>query len=208
MKLKLYASLIVIALVAGLFAWWSWDLRWRPNTIDRNQEEIAKLLEQSGWVSPGGSGPKLYMISFRTCPDCIRYKTEEFPKLQAAGVDTRVIMVIREDLNGAVRSTPVERATVAEIWANRSWPLLESWMGVHPEAWKPTGIPAADGDIARAGIVAAGPKLVADLTPLLRQNGIKFAYPLLIWWTKDGQMHGCACESPKTYAKVRQELGA
>jgi len=209
MKFKVWATLVLIVLVAGagLYGWWSLDLRWRPKTIDRNQAEIAKLLDASGWVSPGLKGPKLYMISFRNCPDCLRYRTVEFPKLHKAGVDTRVVVVIRKDLNGVVRSTPVERATVAELWANRSWGLYQDWMAVHPEAWKAPGILPADGDTGRSAIVAAGPSLVEELTPLLRQNGIKFAYPLLIWWTKDGQMHGCACEKPQTYAKVRKELG-
>lgn len=208
MKKWLIAALIVVLLAGGAFLYWDNALRWRPKTITKNQAEIAKILEQSGWVSPGAPGPKLYMIGFRTCPDCIRFKTEEFPVLHRAGVDTRVIEVARADVNGVSKSTPAERSTVAELWINRDWGLMERWDAVPPEAWTAPGVPPADGDIARTAVVEAGRSMVEDLTPLLKANGIRFAYPLLIWWDKDGQMRGCACEKRQTYRFVRQELGA
>lgn len=207
---KLWLGLIlVIALVGGGYYWlWSVDLRWRPKTIAKNQVEIAKILEQSGWVSPGAKGPKLYMVSYRTCTDCIRFEKTEFPKLHAAGVDTRVIMIARADKNGVERSTPPERATVAELWANRSWTLHEAWTAGNPDLWQATGIPPADGDLGRTALIEASRKLVTDLTPLVKKDGINFAYPLLVWWDKDGRMRGCACEKEETYRFVLKELGA
>ncbi len=206
---RLWAILVLVVALVGTagWAWWNYDLRWRPKTIVKNQAEITKLLEASGWVSPGNKGAKLYMVSFRTCPDCIRFEKEEFPGLHAAGVDTRVIEIARRDRNGVAKSTPAERATVAEIWLNRSWPLMERWKSVPAEAWTAPGIPAADGDMARTAVVEAGRSTVDQLTPLLKKNGINFAYPLLIWWTPDGEMHGCACEKRETYRFLRKELG-
>lgn len=207
-KVVLWLGLIVVVAVAGLIAWWALDLRWRPKTIDKHQAEIAKILETSGWVSPGGGPNRLYMISFRSCTDCLRFEAEAFPKLHKANVDTRVIVMARRDENGMERSTPVERATVAQLWLTRSWPLFEAWHGVAHEAWPGTGIPPADGDMARTAVVEAGRKMVDDLRPLLKDNGIDFYYPLLVWWTKDGEMHGCACEKPQAYRRVLKELGA
>lgn len=200
-------ALVLAAVGFGLWAWWNYDLRWRPHTIKRHQAEIARILEQSGWVSPGLTGPKLYMVSFRTCPDCIRFKEEEFPKLHEAGVDTRVIEIARADKNGVPKSTPVERATVAELWTNRSWKLMEAWEAAPAEAWTAPGLPPADGDIARTAVIEAGRKTVEDLRPLLKANGVSFAYPALVWWTKDGEMRACACERRETYRFVRKELG-
>jgi len=208
-KLKLWAGLVLAVLVVagGLYGWWALDLRWRPHTIKRHQAEIAQLLQKSGWVSPGRKGPVLYMISYRSCEDCIRYEAFEFPKLAKASVDTRVIMVARRDYNGLSKSTPAERSTVAELWVNRSWLLHEAWAKVTPPAaWTAPGIPPADNDTARAAVVEQSRLLVDQLEPLLKDNGIRFAYPTLIWWTKDGVMRGCACESPHTYARVRREL--
>jgi hypothetical protein len=198
---------VVAAAGAIVFALWNFDWRWRPHTITKHQDMIAHALEQAGWVSPHLTGPRLYMISFRACPDCIRFETEEFPKLQAAKVDTRVIVIALPDRNGQSRSTPAERTTVAELWINRSWKLFQQWSQSTPDGWTAPGIAPADGDAARSAVVAAGRSLVDDLTPLLADNGVRLAYPTLIWWTKDGRMRGCACEKAQTYRFVEKELG-
>jgi hypothetical protein len=194
-------------LLGGLWAWWNFDLRWRPKTIVRNQAEITKLLEQSGWVSPGLPGKKLYMVSFRTCPDCLRFEGEMFPKLHAAGVDTRVIEIARADKNGVVNSTPTERNTVAALWLGRSWKLKEQWSSVPPATWTAPGLPSADGDRARTAVVEAGRQLAEDLRPLLKDNGVRFAYPILVWWDDKGQMRACACKHRESYRFVKKELG-
>lgn len=207
-SIRLWGALVlVLALVAGgWWAVWNYELRWRPRTIVRHQAEIARLLETSGWVSAGAKGPRLYMVSFRSCTDCVRFKTEVAPQLLAEGVDLRVIVVARRDRNGLSRSSPAERATVAELWINRSGPLMKRWDSTPPDAWTAPGVPAADGDAARTAVVEAGRDMTERLTPLLKANGIDFAYPLLVWWNQDGEMRGCACESSRTYRFVRREL--
>lgn len=209
-RFKIWASvaLVLAVVVAGLWALWNFELRWRPKTITRHQAEITQLLEHSGWVSPGLKGKTLYMLSFRSCPDCIRFRAEEFPALHAAGVDTRVIMIARRDLNGLAQSTPEERSTVAQIWITRDWNRLEAWEAGPPQAWKAIGIPPADGDIARTAVVESGRSLVDRLRPLLKKNGVRLAYPTLVWWNDKGEMRACACEKRETYRFVRRELGA
>jgi hypothetical protein len=209
-RFKLWGSVALIAAViaVGVWATWNFELRWRPKSITRHQVEITQLLEHSGWVSPGLTGKKLYMLSFRSCPDCIRFRTEEFPRLHAANVDTRVIMVARRDKNGLAKSTPVERATVAQLWLTRDWKLLEAWESVPVDAWKAPGIAPADGDMARMAVVESGRSTVDRLRPLLRDNGINLAYPTLVWWNAKGEMRACACEKRQTYRFVRRELGA
>jgi len=209
-RFKLWASsaLVLAVALAGVWALWNYELRWRPKTIVRHQTEIAQLLQQAGWVSPGLKGKPLYVVGFRSCPDCIRFRDEEFPALHAAGVDTRVILIARRDQNGLARSTPAERATVAQLWLNRDWKLLEAWESVPPQAWKAAGVPPADGDLARTAVVDGGRSMVDRLTPLLRANGVKFAYPTLVWWNDKGEMRACACEKRETYRFVRRELGA
>lgn len=200
-------ALVVVLAGAGLWAFWNYDLRWRPKTITKHQAEIGQILEGAGWVSPGLKNGKIYMVSFRTCPDCLRFKSEQFPDLHAKGIDTRVIEVARRDRNGLPRSTPVERATVAELWLTRSWPLMERWESMPADAWTAPGVPAADGDAARTAVVEAGRDMVDKLTPLLKANGVNFAYPTLVWWNAKGEMRACACEKRETYRFVRAELG-
>ena len=208
-RLWLIATGVLVLIGGGVFGWWALDYRWRPHTIKTHQAEIAAILEHSGYVSPRLTGPKLYMISFRSCPDCIRFEDQAFARLHAAGVDTRVIMIARGEYNGVLKSTAPERATVAELWLNRSWKLYEDWTALKPPtAWTAPDIPPADGDLGRTAVVEAGRKAVADLRPLLKDNGIDFAYPTLIWWDKAGVMRGCACEKAQTYGNVLKELGA
>ena len=212
-KLKLWGSLILVLIVVGggLYGWWALDLRWRPKTITRNQAQIAALLQRSGWVSPGLKGPQIYEIGFRSCPDCVRLRLEEFPRYWKANVDTRMILVARRDYNGVSKSTPAERSTVAELWFNRSWKLLEKWEDTPIDAWTAPGIPAADNDAARSAVVEQGRQLVAEITPLLAANGVDnrgFRYPTLVWWDRQGHMRACACEQRQTYRFVRKELGA
>jgi hypothetical protein len=209
-KFKIWgpALLIVAVITAGVWALWNYDLRWRPKTITRNQAEIAQLLKTAGWVSPTGRGRPLYMISFRDCADCIRFETEAFPKLREAGVDTRIIMIARRDQNGLPKSTPIERATVAQLWLTRDWKLLEAWQAVPAEAWKAPGVPPADGDMARMAVVEGGRTLVDQLRPMLRANGVNLRYPTLVWWNDKGQMRACACERRESYHHVVRELGA
>jgi len=191
----------------GLYLWWSLDLRWRPHPITKNQAEIARILDGSGWVSPGLTGPKLYLIAYRDCADCNRFEADQFADLQKAGVDTRVIAVARPDENGQAKSTVAERSTVAELWVNRNWGLFQRWSASPVANWTAQGVPAADGDVARSAVVEASRDVVDKLTPLLKANGITFGYPTLVWWGKDGKMEGCACRAPQSWNRLRQDLG-
>ena len=208
-RFKLWGSVLLIlaVILAGVWATWNFELRWRPKTIAKHQAEISQLLQQAGWVSPGTGKRPLYMVSFRTCPDCLRFKDEEFPKLTRAGVDTRVIEIARRDVNGLPKSTPVERTTVAQLWLTRDWRLLEAWYAVPADAWKAPGIPPADGDMARSAVVEGGRSFVDRLAALLKDNGVDLRYPTLIWWDGQGRMRGCACEKRETYRFVEKELG-
>jgi hypothetical protein len=122
-------------------------------------------------------------------------------------VDTRVIVIARRDVNGLSKSTPVERATVAQLWLTRDWKLLQAWEAAPPDAWTAPGIPRADGDLARMAVVEGGRSLVDRLTRLMGDNRVRFAYPLLVWWNAKGEMRACACEAPQSYRFVRRELG-
>jgi hypothetical protein len=212
MMRRLQAWALMIAFLAiiggGLYLWWRLDLRWRPHAIDKNQDEIGKILDGADWVSPGLTGPKLYVIAYRDCTACNRFQQAAFPGLQKAGVDTRVIVIARADENGQPRSTAAERSTVAELWMNRNWGLYQRWMAGPSNAWTAPGLPVADNDIARSAVVEVGRDVVGKLRPLLKANGVDFGYPLLIWWAKDGKMEACACRAPQSWSHAVKDLAA
>ncbi len=194
---------LAVAIVIAVFAWWQVDLRWRPHTLTKDAPQIAAALDKAGWVSPGLKGGKvLWMISYRSCPDCIRFEDEEFPRLHAAGVDTRVIMAPRPK-----GTTAAERASIAALWATRDWKLYEQWTSMPIAAWTAPGLPSADSDVARAAELQRSETFIADMKPLLKPNDLPLHYPTLIWTDAHGRLRGCACEQRQTYKYVRQELG-
>ncbi|HEY3799195.1 MAG TPA: hypothetical protein VGL58_12660 [Caulobacteraceae bacterium] len=201
-------ALVAIAAVAGAVIYLMWDLdwRWRPVTLTKDTDAIGQSLAQAGWVSPHLTGPKLYVLAYRACAPCSQFETTEFPALQAAEVDTRVIMVAPADLNGAPQSTPAERATVAELWTNRSWKLWQQWQAAPAASWPATGIAPADGDAARTAVISVGRQLVTSLTGQLKDNGVTLTWPMLVWQAKDGSLQACACADQRGWAPVVKAL--
>lgn len=172
-------------------------------TLSVGEDKIRALITGAGWVSPGLSKSRwIYMVSFRSCPDCIRFESEVFPALHKAGVDTRVIVIARR-----ARSTAPERTGVGELWARRDWKTFETWTGMPVDAWTGEGYPSGDLDPARAALVEKARQFVDDLRPLLADNGVDLRYPTLIWQGRDGHLRGCACETRETYPALRTELG-
>jgi hypothetical protein len=200
------AAVVAVLAVAG-YSRAADDANDRPKTLT-HEAELRKLLETSGWVSPGLSKTKvLYMVSWQSCPPCILYEREDFPKLHAAGVDTRVIMYAR-----ASSSTPQERSGVAELWKNRSWATWKKFTAIPTSSWTAEGIPPADTTPERAALVKKSQAFADKMRELMAANGIgtreHLNLPTLIWVGKDGHLRGCGCEKVETHKYVLQELGA
>jgi hypothetical protein len=202
-------TMVAFVLLVGavILLWWDIDVRWRPHELAKDSGKITTLLQAAGWVSSGGGASKLYVVGVRDCLGCERMLRAEVPALQKAGVDTRVIMIAPPDADGKPVGAPAERATVAELWVNRSWPLYQAWMAANPAAWTAPGIPAADGDAGRTAVVAASRDLADKLQPLMRENGVAFTWPLVIWQTKDGTLEAATGDAPKTWAYMKRDLG-
>jgi len=201
-------AVLFVVIGGGLYEWWSLDGRYHPRPIVTDQAEITKTLEGAGGVSPGLGGPKLYVVAYRDDPALDRLYVGAFPKLHEAQVDTPVIMIARPDQQGVPKSTAPERSTVAELWVNKSWALFQRWMKASPQDWTGAGIAPADNDVARSAVVEVGRATVDKLTPLLKENGLDFGYPLLVWWTKDGKMRAVVADDPHKDAYMLKDLGA
>jgi hypothetical protein len=206
MKPILIALVALVAVAAAGYGWWRTDLQYRPKTL-KHQDEIGAVLGDSGWISPGISETKvLYMVTHRTCPFCMAFKQENFAKLQAAGVDTRVIVYAPKS-----PATPeAELTTIGEIWKTRKYDIYEKWMAVNPAVWTTEGmVPATDPE--RAMLVAKSREFAEDMRRLMSANGIgtrqTLNLPTLIWRDKDGKLRGCGCEDVATRKYVLRELG-
>jgi hypothetical protein len=203
------ALVIGLALAGtGYWAYWNFHARFQPVTIARNQAEIQRLLDEASWVSAGGGGEPLYIIGYRDSAATQRYELEEADKLRAGGVEVRVIVFARPDLEGQVRSTPAERSTVAELWLSRDWSLYQRWTATPSGSWTAAGIPVADGNLARSAVVDASRQFVTRLTTLLREAGAPIGYPLILWRDRDGFLKACACADSRSWAFIRDDVNA
>jgi len=205
------ARAVVIGLAlagGGYWAYWNFYARFQPVTIIRNQAEIQRLLDEASWVSGGGGGEPLYIIGYRDSASAQRFEREEAEKLRAGGVEVRVIVFARPDREGQVQSTPVERATVAELWLSRDWSLYQRWTATPSRDWTAAGIPASDGNLARSAVVDASRQFVTRLNALMRDAGAPTGYPLVVWRDREGFLKACACADARSWAFVRDDLNA
>jgi len=138
------AFVIIVPTLFGGIYWLYWDKveRFAPVTITNPDDlpKIQALLDQVDYVSPGQGQRWMYLITYRDCKPCHAYQETEFPKLQAAGIETRVVAFAPADNQGVKRSTPEERTTIAELWLNRSWPLYLQWFASDDVDWKPDAL--------------------------------------------------------------------
>lgn len=192
----------------GYWAYWQFYARFQPVTITRNQGAVQTLLDGSGWVSGGGGGQPLWIVGYRDSAAMQRYEREEAPKLRAAGVEVRVIVFARPDREGLEQSTAAERSTVAELWWSRDWSLYQRWTATPSSAWTAAGLPQADGNLTRMAVVEAGRSFSKDLSELLSASGLQARWPLVIWRDRDGYLKACACTDPRSWAFIRDDLGA
>ncbi len=207
--LWLMALVVILPTLGGVGYWFYWDqfLRYKPVTITRNLTEIQTLLDQADYVSPGRTGPALYLVTYHSCKPCQEYEQQEFPKFAGVNADTRVIVFARADNQGLSQSTPAERSTVAELWLTRNWQFYQAWDSSSDSMWKADGLVVADNDMARNAVVGASRDFVNRLVPLLAANGVRVSYPLLLWRDSNNRLKVCACSSDKAYHFIREDLG-
>ena len=203
------AALIgLILAIGGFWAYQHFYARFQPVTVTKNQGEIQGLLDEASWLSSGGGGEPLYIIGYRDSAAMQRYERDEAPKLRAAGMEVRIIVFARPDREGLAQSTAAERATVAELWLTRDWTLYQRWTATPSNNWTAAGIPSADGSMARTAVVEAGRTFVGRLNQELGGAGLRARYPLVIWRDREGFMKACACSDARSWAFVRDDLGA
>ncbi len=203
------AALIgLVFAVGGYWAYWNFHARFQPVTITRGQAEIQRLIDEASWLSPGGGGEPVYVVTFRENTAGQRYEAEEFAKLRAAGAEPRIIVFARADREGLAQSTAAERATVAELWLSRDWDLYARWTATPVRYWTAVGVPAADGNLARSAVVLAGRQFVDQLGTLLQDNGVPSGYPIVLWRDREGFLKACACADSRSWVFIRDDLGA
>ena len=193
---------LLVVIGGGFWLLWRLELRGSPRTLNRDQPAIAHLLESAAWVGPQTNGRPAYLVVYGGCPGCSAAEAM-FTAAADKGASPKFIAIARADLNGQSRSTPDDRADVAELWLNRNYGFWQKWAA---SGGSLPGAPPADGDAARTAVVQAGRATADQLKTLLQQNGAKFAYPLAIWWDKTGAMRTSVLDNAPALRKARHEI--
>ncbi len=175
-----------------------------PQTIQVDANKLGTILQNAPWVSPGLSGPVLYTIGYRACPNCIAYERTEFDDLHRAGVDTRAIVFARRKV-----STPNERAVAAELACTRDWSIYEHWMEDVEEAYYENyGVPPAPkGDKRRSACLEWGRMVYDRIDVIMQKNGRSMETPGLFWKNKKGDWRVFLGDDARGKRAIRRELG-
>ncbi len=203
------AALIGLLLAGGgYWAYWTFYARFQPVVVSRDAAEIQRLLDSASWVGAGGGGEPVWLIGYRSSEPLQRYEVEEGPKLRAAGADLRIIVFARPDDGERKLSTAAERATVAELWLTRDWELYQRWTATPSRNWTAAGLPSADDVLARASVVAVSREFARRLSGHLKKSGVRHAWPIVLWRDREGYLKACACDDARSWAFIRDDLGA
>ena len=204
------AALIGLVLaVVGVWAYGHFYARFQPVTIDRNQAEVERLLQQASWISDSEGGqPAVYVVGARGDASMRDWLREEADKIRASGAQVRVIVFLPGGEGGRPGGTPVDRNTVAQLWLGRDPALLDRWLTTPPGDWKGEGLAQADGSLALTAVATASTRFFDDLSGLLGRAGVRVSRPMVIWRDREGFLKACACSDRRSWAFVRDDLGA
>lgn len=203
--------LVIVGTLLTVGALWAYQYlyaRFQPVTIQRDPQAVTALLEQSSWIPVGGGGEAVYVVGYRDSAALQRYLRDEAPKLQAAGAEVRAALFARPDRDGAAQSTAAERATIAELWLTRDPALFDRWLATPVRNWTASGIESGDATLARSAVVEGSRRFAGRLGELLEDEGLEVRYPLVIWRDPQGFIKACACADTRSWAFVRDDLGA
>ncbi len=175
-----------------------------PHTVRVDADALAAVLHQAPWVSPGGTGPVLYKVGYRSCPDCIAWDRSVLPGLLAAGVQTRILLYARRQ--GA---TALERAMAAALACGRDWQMYERWTGDVEAAYAHRyGVPPEPQAGTRLGACLEQGRQARDrIEQILAENGLNMETPALFWQDSKGAWRAFMGNNARVNRRIRRELG-
>lgn len=185
-----FLSALILSFSAALLSGCS-ALQLEAPTLMEETAELETLLSEMPWVSKSMTETKpdakiIYQFSFRTCPPCISFKTEAWPALEAAGIETRLVMTARRK-----KSTADERTAVVELARTRDWDMAQAWMKSNsPKGYyRKMTFPAADGNKPREDDLEKLRGQIDMLDEILAVNGLDMAYPTILWQDAENVWH-------------------
>lgn len=171
----LFAAVGLTAAAALCMAVGLWDLGARrttaPKVVAVEKAVLSDALNDAPWISSGGEGPVVWLVTAADCPDCRRFEKQVLPGLLDRGVQARVILVAPRESQMA----PPEAEVVAAVAKTRDWVALQAWM----TSGKPND--TAIGQADRDGYLEWGRASYDRLAVTMKRNGMDLAVPALFW---------------------------
>jgi hypothetical protein len=171
----LFAAVGLTAAAALCMAVGLWDLGQRqttaPKVVAVEKAVLSDALNDAPWISSGGEGPVVWLVTAADCPACRRFEKQVLPGLLDKGVQARVILVAPREHEVA----PPDAQVIAAVAKQRDWVTLQAWMTSGKPDQSPIG--AAD----REGYLEWGRASYDRLAVTLKRNGMDLAVPALFW---------------------------
>jgi len=177
-----------------------------PVALTQSESRLEALLQRIAYTSPNveaDSKAAMYQVSFRTCPPCIQSHENILPKLEAAGIETRLVTTARRG-----RSTADERAAVSENARRRDWSFTQRWWADRSpnRFYGRENLPPVEGDAQRETDLAQLQDDVDELVQILAINGVDFAFPALLWRSQDGTYKAAIGYNPGLSAHIISDV--
>jgi hypothetical protein len=171
----LAAVLGLTALATACLAWGLWDLAQRraaaPSVVAVDKATLADALSDAPWISSGGNGPVVWLVTAPDCAPCRTFERRALPDLLDRGVEARVILVAPR-----VGADFGDARQVAALARRRDWVALHTWMAGGGDR---TG--AALEAAATEGYLEWGRASYDRITQAVERNGLKMAVPAVFW---------------------------
>jgi hypothetical protein len=171
----LFAAIGLTAAAALCMAVGLWDLGQRRNTAPKvvavEKAVLADALNDAPWISSGGEGPVVWLVTAADCPACRRFEKQVLPGLLDKGVQARVILVAPREHEVA----PPDAQVIAAVAKQRNWVALQAWM----TSGKPDD--SIIGQADRDGYLEWGRASYDRLAITMKRNGVDLAVPALFW---------------------------
>lgn len=148
-----------------------------PVTLLAGGERLGQVLERAPWISGGAEGPVVWALTDAACPACVPFATEDLPALERAGYEVRVIFIADDAAPQADQDRAID---LARARAGAEGPVEPG---------------------ERAGYLAWGQAVRAEVSAILRANEVAPQLPLLIW-RKGPEWRALAGRDPRGPARL------
>jgi hypothetical protein len=147
------------------------SLRAEPATVAIADEQLSDALNDAPWVDAGGQGPVVWVVAAARCDGCAQFHQQDLPRLEAAGLRVRIIMVSRRE----------DRHPELDAWTAAFAEARDPTMLVPLKAARALPQPPPDDPAEVEGNLEWGRASYDRIAAIVARNGGRMRMPALFW---------------------------